>query len=61
MKHWRPQRSQQLFPRLEATPDFNRGEIRLAGEVALAELNGDPIPGDAVNRAVNILTVMARG
>jgi hypothetical protein len=42
-------------------PDCSRGEMRLAAEVALAELRGNAIPGAAFQRAVGILTVMALG
>jgi hypothetical protein len=57
----RIKRATQLFPRLETTPDLNRGEERLAAEVALAELRYEAIPGFALERAVRTLTVMARG
>ena len=39
----------------------HRGEARLAAEVALAEFNGEAIPGMAITRAMQILTVMAHG
>lgn len=54
-------RKQQLFPRLEATPDINRGEQRLAAEVALAEFAGTAIPGKTIDRAMHTLTIMAHG
>lgn len=39
--------------------DIRRGQLRLAAEVALAELRGDALPGQAVMRAVEILEIMA--
>jgi hypothetical protein len=54
-------RRKQLFPRLEQTPDLNRGALRLAGEVAVAELSGDAVPSFAHERAFETLLVMAKG
>lgn len=54
-------RAAQLFPRLETTPDINRGEQRLAAEVALAEFRGEAIPGTAIMRAMQTLGVLAQG
>ena len=42
-------------------PDCSRGEMRLAAEVALAELVGRHVSTCAHERAVGILQVMARG
>jgi hypothetical protein len=54
-------RLRHLFPRLERTPDLNRGEMRLAAEVALAEMAADAVPAAALQRAVETLTVLAKG
>jgi hypothetical protein len=50
-----------LFPRLEATPDVNRGEARFVGEVMLLVLNREPIPIDVLMKAQSIAGVLARG
>lgn len=50
-----------LFPRLEQTPDVNRGQQRFAAEVALAELAGRAVPSFAHERAVEALTIIAKG
>lgn len=54
-------RSMQLFPALELTPDLSRGEQRLAAEVAVAELTGHDVPSFAHERAFEALVVMAKG
>lgn len=57
--HGNRQRSNQLFPRLELTPDFNRGELRLTAEVALCVLTCRDVPTYAHERAVQTLNVLA--
>lgn len=42
-------------------PDMSRGELRLAAEVALAELCAIAVPTWARERAVNALATIARG
>jgi hypothetical protein len=54
-------RKDQIFPDLERTPDLTRGQERLAAEVALAAMTGQSVPSIAWSRAVETLTVMARG
>jgi hypothetical protein len=41
-------------------PEISRGELRLAAEVARAQLRGEHVPTFAHERAVTILEVMAR-
>lgn len=53
-----------LWETVEATPfnevpDCSRGEIRLTAEVALAYFNGQLLPTFALDRAVQILKVLA--
>jgi hypothetical protein len=52
-------RSAQIFAALEATPDINRGEQRLAAEVALAQLRDQEVSGPAFSRAFHILETLA--
>jgi hypothetical protein len=62
MPRWPGQtRVRHLFPRLEATPDLNRGDIRLAAEVLLERLNDRPVPEFAMTRALRVAGTMARG
>ena len=56
--NWRI-RPRQLFPRLEATPDINRGEERLVAEVMLAQILGEAPPNHIVLRAIDTLRAMA--
>lgn len=41
--------------------DVGRGEQRFAAEVMLAQLRGDRVPGDAQQRAVQVLEMLAKG
>lgn len=50
-----------VFPQLVVAPDLNRGEQRLAAEVALARLRGDWTPPETFHRAVATLKAMAHG
>lgn len=52
-------RARQLFPRLEETPDINRGEQRLAAEVALAVMVGRGPSPAVVERGFCILETLA--
>lgn len=42
-------------------PDIKRGEVRLAAEVAIAQLKGELVPTFASVRADTILMELARG
>lgn len=52
--------AQRVYPQLEAYPDINRGEQRIAAEVALAERRGCHVPTGAHEMALRILNVLAR-
>ena len=52
-------RPRQIFPALEQTPDLHRGELRLAAEVAVAELRGQLVPTWVHERAFDTLNVVA--
>lgn len=50
-----------LFPQLEQTPDLTRGQMRLAAEVAIDEIDGRTVDREAHERAHETLRVLARG
>jgi hypothetical protein len=58
-EHQAGHRKTQLFPNLELSIELTRGEIRLAAELALAELSGRRIPACAWGRAFHNLKAMA--
>jgi hypothetical protein len=60
-RHHVAPRAGHVHPMLEATPDINRGEQRLAAEIAIARLNGEKVPFDAALRARSILETLAKG
>lgn len=56
IKYGNLRQSDRLFPRLELTPDFNRGELRLAAEAVLCE---GAVPDEIVLRSRQTLEVLA--
>lgn len=58
---FRQSRSARLFPALEMIPELSRGDMRLAVEVAIAELRAQHVPTFAHERAFETLLAMAKG
>jgi hypothetical protein len=50
-----------IYPKLEAVPDFTRGDVRLAAEVLDALIQGQDVPTYAHERVSRIIPVLARG
>jgi hypothetical protein len=53
-------RRDQLYPDLAKQPDISRGEQRLAAEVVLALMDGEPVPAGVAVRADEILRALAQ-